>query len=711
MTARAFFQLYPELSGLLLEQLTRGAEAQQHAHPSLYPSLLLLSRLRPSFEEDAAPEAARALSGFEPAVRRCLSHSHHMARFLAARALVALVPSRRLPRAVADTLESLPVAAAPRQLRHNELHGLLLAARALLAQVLERRARRRGEEKDEEEEEQDDKEKTRGGEEGDEEEEEDDDDDDEGGGDDERGGQDEATPGLEALRGEVLAAVLPLLRARRWLGSAQMAAAPVREIFLETFALTAAYSPPDARDCTALAAEAAGAASAAGAPTVSVGAAALRRCGAKLCVELGLRGGQTAEAVEEATRLLRDRDEALQAHVLETLVRVLPATRPPQHLLHTVAAACRDMVVAAAQALPLHRPAAPWALRLLMLPALGASLPSDSSDPLWAALRALAHGSRDLRERALAVEAVGRVVATAPQGSALCAAAREDIVALVAAHALRSDGHFVLHLAALHALRASRLLQTLPPNAQLLSLWRSLMALLQTAHMRVKQLASQVANEAMRPGEAAQCELRTLSAAHAHITAQFVRAGPAVAALVVDAHATTLRELGERARAEAATLRRDEQRRLFERERADPLADHALLCELAARELRSLGPHTRETFDWGGLAKQQLVALRGAVELMDSVAGGQQLLVGGGTFRSDLFDAVFAAALAVDAALPFASAQVVSDSEAAACARALAGVSLQREHPLVASVLARVAAALESRRADAAPALGTSLLG
>lgn len=51
LTSRDFFLRYPSLRLLLLSQLTIATKDNNLLHPSLYPSLLLLSRLRPIIEE------------------------------------------------------------------------------------------------------------------------------------------------------------------------------------------------------------------------------------------------------------------------------------------------------------------------------------------------------------------------------------------------------------------------------------------------------------------------------------------------------------------------------------------------------------------------------------------------------------------------------------------------------------------------------------
>ncbi len=79
------------------------------------------------------------MSAFLPFLARCSSHSNYMARHMAAKAIVSLVPNNTLASFLPELVESLPAAAAERKtpLHHNQLHGTLLQAYRLLLRVVE----------------------------------------------------------------------------------------------------------------------------------------------------------------------------------------------------------------------------------------------------------------------------------------------------------------------------------------------------------------------------------------------------------------------------------------------------------------------------------------------------------------------------------------------------------------------------------------------
>jgi len=131
-----FFHRHPALHPFLLAELRAAAAALERArgalHPSLFPALLLLSRLRPSAAAAGAGAADEPLApaAFAPVVRACARARQATVRHLAARALAPLVPPDALPAALAAALADVP--AAPPVARHNRAHGALLQARVLL---------------------------------------------------------------------------------------------------------------------------------------------------------------------------------------------------------------------------------------------------------------------------------------------------------------------------------------------------------------------------------------------------------------------------------------------------------------------------------------------------------------------------------------------------------------------------------------------------
>ncbi|EFC42522.1 predicted protein [Naegleria gruberi] len=126
-TGTEYFSRYPRLRTFLLEQLnTVTDENREHKrilHPSLYPMLLLLSRLRPSLDESTETEA-NSVSQFIPFVKKCSAMIHHMARSIGARALEPLIPSSMVKEYILDTINALPKT-VEETIHQNELHGVL----------------------------------------------------------------------------------------------------------------------------------------------------------------------------------------------------------------------------------------------------------------------------------------------------------------------------------------------------------------------------------------------------------------------------------------------------------------------------------------------------------------------------------------------------------------------------------------------------------
>jgi hypothetical protein len=97
-------------------------------HPSLYPLLLLLSRLVPAYHEEKA--TVNGMYSFLPYIQRCAGHNNYMARHMAAKAIVSLVPIDSLSSFVPSLIDSLPNAASS-SVSHNMIHGILMQVRAL----------------------------------------------------------------------------------------------------------------------------------------------------------------------------------------------------------------------------------------------------------------------------------------------------------------------------------------------------------------------------------------------------------------------------------------------------------------------------------------------------------------------------------------------------------------------------------------------------
>ncbi|XP_059483569.1 thyroid adenoma-associated protein homolog [Neocloeon triangulifer] len=119
MTGRIFFKLYPDLFGLLadeLESVSASIREDKVVAGSLYPVLLLLARLYPSSLEGT--DSALNLLSLLDYVSVCTASPVMHTRYLAAKALVPLVEPQQAP----AYIYSLNFQPQPQ----NTLHGILL---------------------------------------------------------------------------------------------------------------------------------------------------------------------------------------------------------------------------------------------------------------------------------------------------------------------------------------------------------------------------------------------------------------------------------------------------------------------------------------------------------------------------------------------------------------------------------------------------------
>lgn len=154
VTGDEFFHRFPALHPFLLDELDNAVallEAPKpKVHPSLYPILALLSRLRPSAATRNRDARHLAPSAFVPLVRRCARGRPLAVRAAAARALAPLIAPDDVAAALRTTLGNL---AAPRRSKateggstvrfpaealyprvgYNAAHGCLMCCRAMLA--------------------------------------------------------------------------------------------------------------------------------------------------------------------------------------------------------------------------------------------------------------------------------------------------------------------------------------------------------------------------------------------------------------------------------------------------------------------------------------------------------------------------------------------------------------------------------------------------
>ena len=148
-TGAEFFSRFPSLHAFLLAELQQAvaalsdaaapppAQAEAHLwggglHPSLFPVLALLARLRPAPTGAAAALAPRSLASaaFERPLRAAGGAASYAVRALAARALAPLVDAAAAPALAAAILE--PPGGAGTRPPANVAHGALLQAAALL---------------------------------------------------------------------------------------------------------------------------------------------------------------------------------------------------------------------------------------------------------------------------------------------------------------------------------------------------------------------------------------------------------------------------------------------------------------------------------------------------------------------------------------------------------------------------------------------------
>ncbi|RDX62283.1 Thyroid adenoma-associated protein-like protein, partial [Mucuna pruriens] len=149
LTGLEFFHRYPPLHSFLINELEVATEFLRCAssgdlesirgnnlHPSLYPILILLSRLKPS---SIAGETGDELDPFlfMPWIRRCSTQSNLRVRVLASRALTSLVSNEKLPSVLLNIASDLPcvdklVKSTNFPISFNFTHGILLQLSALL---------------------------------------------------------------------------------------------------------------------------------------------------------------------------------------------------------------------------------------------------------------------------------------------------------------------------------------------------------------------------------------------------------------------------------------------------------------------------------------------------------------------------------------------------------------------------------------------------
>ncbi|XP_015774921.1 PREDICTED: thyroid adenoma-associated protein-like [Acropora digitifera] len=126
MTGREFFSRFPELHSFLLSQLQaacHGIDRDNTVYPSLYPVLVILSRLYPSTMDGV--DSVLNMSKFVPLVIGCRKSMVIKTRMISTRAVVPLVCGDLLIQTLHDLLTSLPAGPCD-GVKQNQIHGTLL---------------------------------------------------------------------------------------------------------------------------------------------------------------------------------------------------------------------------------------------------------------------------------------------------------------------------------------------------------------------------------------------------------------------------------------------------------------------------------------------------------------------------------------------------------------------------------------------------------
>ncbi|XP_004536382.1 thyroid adenoma-associated protein homolog [Ceratitis capitata] len=127
MTGRIFFLRYPKLYDFFLAQLQEASELVRNQQKALklHPLLLILSRLYPSALEGT--ESNLMLSEFIPYISTCASCPEMQTRYLASKAVVALISKDAIPVTVLRMCAEVVISADNHKtLNLNVLHGQLL---------------------------------------------------------------------------------------------------------------------------------------------------------------------------------------------------------------------------------------------------------------------------------------------------------------------------------------------------------------------------------------------------------------------------------------------------------------------------------------------------------------------------------------------------------------------------------------------------------
>ena len=132
-----FFQRFPTLMTYLGAELEKATslsclETSLDVHPSLYPILALLSRLRPSLDKDkSAYTDGKCGDDFFVPLVRCMSGRYLAVRTAAARAMVPILPSTRL----CEYIDKILTFELVDKVNLNAIHGALLCFLEVINEV------------------------------------------------------------------------------------------------------------------------------------------------------------------------------------------------------------------------------------------------------------------------------------------------------------------------------------------------------------------------------------------------------------------------------------------------------------------------------------------------------------------------------------------------------------------------------------------------
>ena len=132
-----FFQRFPTLMTYLGAELEKATslsclETSLDVHPSLYPILALLSRLRPSLDKDkSAYTDGKCGDDFFVPLVRCMSGRYLAVRTAAARAMVPILPSTRL----CEYIDRIFTFELVDKVNLNAIHGALLCFLEVINEV------------------------------------------------------------------------------------------------------------------------------------------------------------------------------------------------------------------------------------------------------------------------------------------------------------------------------------------------------------------------------------------------------------------------------------------------------------------------------------------------------------------------------------------------------------------------------------------------